>query len=184
MKMTLSLKGSHMNYKPDILQTIQNEGIALKQRGKFFWALCPFHEEKTPSFKVDLGRQTFFCFGCNAKGDVISFIQQYRGLSYRDALKYLDIKNEKPPKPDKESLKKGKLVKAFHFWCMQYHSSLCDEYRTLNRSLSILFKTPDDLKRFGDLLHWREDIEYQLDLLERGDDQAKFSLFQEAINEF
>lgn len=60
-------------------------GIKLNKAG---YALCPFHREKTPSFKVKDNR--FYCFGCNASGDVIDFVQKYFGLSFTQALEKLD----------------------------------------------------------------------------------------------
>jgi DNA primase len=59
--------------------------VELKQRGSDYIGLCPFHSEKTPSFSVNNFKKFFYCFGCHAGGDVISFISQLTGLSYRDA---------------------------------------------------------------------------------------------------
>jgi DNA primase len=59
--------------------------VELKQRGSDYIGLCPFHPEKTPSFSVNNFKKFFYCFGCHAGGDVISFISQLTGLSYRDA---------------------------------------------------------------------------------------------------
>ncbi len=75
--------------KPDIETILRNEGIELKLKGKSLWGLCPFHSERTPSFKVDLERQSFYCFGCGSGGDVIAFIQKYKGLSFKESLRYL-----------------------------------------------------------------------------------------------
>ena len=63
--------------------------VDLKKAGSSFKGLCPFHNEKTPSFTVDSKKQLFHCFGCGAGGDVVSFIMQKEGLSYPDSLKYL-----------------------------------------------------------------------------------------------
>ncbi|HQJ08108.1 MAG TPA: CHC2 zinc finger domain-containing protein, partial [Deltaproteobacteria bacterium] len=48
--------------------------VSLKKRGRTYVGLCPFHTEKTPSFHVDSGRQTYKCFGCGKGGDVITFL--------------------------------------------------------------------------------------------------------------
>lgn len=53
----------------------------LKQRGRDFWGCCPFHEEKTPSFKVDPKKQTWHCFGCGEGGDALDFIMKAEGLN-------------------------------------------------------------------------------------------------------
>ncbi len=57
--------------------------------GGRFKALCPFHREKTPSFHVNRERQTFYCFGCEKGGDVLTFLQEIDGLTFRDALQQL-----------------------------------------------------------------------------------------------
>jgi len=65
------------------------EYLQLKKVGINYSALCPFHEEKTPSFMVSPERQSFRCFGCGESGDVISFYQKIEGLSFPEALKLL-----------------------------------------------------------------------------------------------
>ena len=68
---------------------IIGEYVDLKRAGSSFKGLCPFHNEKTPSFTVDEKKQLFHCFGCGAGGDVVSFIMQKEGLSYPESLKFL-----------------------------------------------------------------------------------------------
>ncbi len=68
---------------------IIGEYVDLKIAGSSFKGLCPFHNEKTPSFTVDEKKQLFHCFGCGAGGDVVSFIMQKEGLSYPESLKFL-----------------------------------------------------------------------------------------------
>ena len=63
--------------------------IKLEKSGKSFRARCPFHNEKTPSFFVSPDRGGYYCFGCNAKGDIFSFVEQFEGLDFRGALKVL-----------------------------------------------------------------------------------------------
>ncbi|WP_276861526.1 DNA primase [Anaerococcus tetradius] len=65
------------------------EYVDLKRSGSSFKGLCPFHNEKTPSFTVDDKKQLFHCFGCGAGGDVVSFIMQKEGLSYPESLEFL-----------------------------------------------------------------------------------------------
>jgi len=74
--------------KTDIVSII-GERIELKKAGRNFKAICPFHGEKTPSFMVSPELQIFKCFGCDAKGDVFSFLEQYEGMEFGEALKYL-----------------------------------------------------------------------------------------------
>ena len=61
----------------------------LEARGNELWACCPFHAEDTPSFHIRPALGAYYCFGCNAKGDVISFVMQTRGVGFLDALTLL-----------------------------------------------------------------------------------------------
>lgn len=63
--------------------------IKLEKAGTSFKARCPFHNEKTPSFFVSPVRQSFYCFGCGAKGDIFTFVEEVEGLDFRGALKHL-----------------------------------------------------------------------------------------------
>jgi DNA primase len=61
----------------------------LQQRGQDFWGNCPFHEERTPSFKVNPRDKLYYCFGCEAKGDVFGFVQEKEGLDFPQAVESL-----------------------------------------------------------------------------------------------
>jgi DNA primase len=63
--------------------------VALRKSGKSFQGLCPFHNERTPSFYVFPESQTWHCFGCNEGGDAFTFVEKQQGLDFRDALLYL-----------------------------------------------------------------------------------------------
>ena len=63
--------------------------IKLEGAGGNFKALCPFHNEKSPSFLISPSRQTYHCFGCNRGGDIISFVEEIEGLDFSGALKIL-----------------------------------------------------------------------------------------------
>ena len=66
----------------DIVEVISSR-IELKKRGLNFWALCPFHDEKTPSFSVSPSKQIYSCFGgCGAKGGVANFLMQYDKIQF------------------------------------------------------------------------------------------------------
>lgn len=76
--------------RTDILELISSYGIELKQRGKINSALCPFHQEKTSSFKVFTDPpQRYHCFGCSAGGDVFKFVMEMNGMDFPEALKHL-----------------------------------------------------------------------------------------------
>jgi len=72
----------------DVLEVI-GQHLSLKRSGSNFKALCPFHQEKTPSFMVNPGKQIFHCFGCNTGGDVIRFVMLHEGLPFTDAVRKL-----------------------------------------------------------------------------------------------
>lgn len=72
----------------DIIDIV-GEYLKLKKVGAGYQALCPFHNEKTPSFYVSPERQTYKCFGCGAYGDVFSFIMEMEGIEFREALHLL-----------------------------------------------------------------------------------------------
>src|SRR5256885_5841463 len=72
----------------DIVELI-GQTVALKRRGKDFVGLCPFHQEKTPSFKVDPAKQFFYCFGCKAAGNAIEFVIKRDRVEFREALRSL-----------------------------------------------------------------------------------------------
>lgn len=63
--------------------------VPLKKAGKNFVGLCPFHNEKTPSFVVSPEMQIYKCFGCGASGDIIKFVQEFEGLEFKEALEKL-----------------------------------------------------------------------------------------------
>ena len=69
------------------LAALISADINLKQTGKDYFGLCPFHEEKTPSLSVSPTKDLWYCFGCHKGGDVISWLREYRGLSYPEAAK-------------------------------------------------------------------------------------------------
>lgn len=61
----------------------------MRQRGKDFWCCCPFHQEKTPSCKVDSVSQTWHCFGCGEGGDIISYVRKLDDVDFVDAVRFL-----------------------------------------------------------------------------------------------
>ncbi len=79
----------------DIVEIISGY-INLQPAGGNFKAVCPFHNEKTPSFMVSKEKQIWHCFGCDKGGDLIGFVQEYEGLSFPEALKLLAQKANVP----------------------------------------------------------------------------------------
>lgn len=74
--------------RSDVVDVISSY-VQLRQRGRLYTGLCPFHSEKTPSFTVYPDTQSYYCFGCGNGGDVITFIKNYENLDYMEAVKLL-----------------------------------------------------------------------------------------------
>lgn len=72
----------------DIVDVVSDH-VSLKRRGSRWIGLCPFHQEKTPSFSVDAERGLYYCFGCHAGGDVIRFVMELENLSFPEAVEAL-----------------------------------------------------------------------------------------------
>ena len=71
------------------IEQIVSSYVPLKKKGRYLTGLCPFHSEKTPSFFVYPQTQSFYCFGCGAGGDVITFIRRIENLDYMEAVRFL-----------------------------------------------------------------------------------------------
>ena len=72
----------------DIVSII-NDYVQLKNQGSNYVGLCPFHNEKTPSFSVNPDRKMYYCFGCHKGGGVINFIMEMEKLNYPESIEYL-----------------------------------------------------------------------------------------------
>ena len=77
-----------LKMQADIVRVIQ-EVVPLKKAGTSYKGLCPFHNEKTPSFHVHPDKGFFHCFGCSTGGDVLKFVELYEKLSFPEAVKSL-----------------------------------------------------------------------------------------------
>jgi len=74
--------------RTDLVQLVGRR-IKLERRGRVFWGLCPFHKEKSPSFKVDNERRNYHCFGCGAGGGAFKWLTETEGLSFPEAVQKL-----------------------------------------------------------------------------------------------
>ena len=72
----------------DIIKIV-GDYVSLKKKGNNYWACCPFHGEKTPSFSVNASKGFFKCFGCGVHGDIITFVMETEGLSFPEAVEQL-----------------------------------------------------------------------------------------------
>lgn len=87
-----------MFYSDDLVEEVRSRNdivdvisgyVKLQKKGSSYFGLCPFHNEKSPSFSVSPSKQMYYCFGCGAGGNVFTFIMEYENYSFVEALKYL-----------------------------------------------------------------------------------------------
>ena len=74
--------------KNDIVDVVSGY-VKMQKKGSSYFGLCPFHNEKSPSFSVSPGKQMYYCFGCGAGGNVFTFIMEYENFSFQEAIKFL-----------------------------------------------------------------------------------------------
>ena len=109
--------------RSDVVDVISSY-VQLRQRGRLYTGLCPFHSEKTPSFTVYPDTQSYYCFGCGNGGDVITFIKNYENLDYIEAVKLLadragiqmpDDSDQDDANRKKRTLEANRLAARFFF---------------------------------------------------------------------
>jgi DNA primase len=105
---------------------VVGETVQLKKAGTTFKGLCPFHGEKTPSFTVTPGRDSWKCFGCGEGGDIFSFVMKRDGLSFPEALKVLAAKAgvELDERTTREDARKARLRDVLESAIAFYHAVL------------------------------------------------------------
>ena len=104
--------------------------IPIKKAGRNFKAVCPFHNEKSPSFVISPERQIWHCFGCNKGGDVFTFIEEYERVDFSEALKLLadkaNITLTKTVFRTKQDEIKGRIYEINHLASQFYHYILTE----------------------------------------------------------
>lgn len=124
--------------KSDIV-TVIGEFLPLKKRGRNFITNCPFHNEKTPSFTVSPDKQIYHCFGCNASGNVFTFLIEHENMSFGEALKYLGDKagisvpennynDHGRQKNPEEDIRKERQYTIHQFVARYFYKKMHDEY--------------------------------------------------------
>lgn len=120
----------------DIISPIVN----LKTAGKNLKGLCPFHQEKTPSFIVNRIKQNFHCFGCNVGGDVYTFVMKYEGLNFVDTIKKLGqmvgIEIQETSHHDPNAQKRKDLYNITEEACNWFHQNLVNKEYLLKRGIN------------------------------------------------
>ena len=140
----------------DIVDVISGY-IKLKKNGSSYVGLCPFHNEKSPSFSVSGSRQLYHCFGCGAGGNVVTFIMEYENYTFPEAVKFLaDRAGMELPETDyndeerKERGIKAQLLEINKLAATYYYTQLRTEHGSLG--LNYLKKRglgDDTIKKFG-----------------------------------
>ena len=100
------------------IEEVVGEFVTLKKRGSNMWGVCPFHNEKTPSFSVNPARNIFKCFGCGKAGDSAKFLMEHEHFTYPEALRYLakkyNIKIEEKQQTAEEIMQQSLREKMFN----------------------------------------------------------------------
>ena len=135
------------------LVDVVGDRVRLKKQGRRFVGLCPFHNEKSPSFSVDPAEGLYYCFGCKKGGDVFRFVQETEGVGFLDAVRLLADKagielDEGPPDP--HAGRKEAMTAALRFAARFYNTQLGTEAGA--RGLAYLQSrgfTAETVKAFG-----------------------------------
>lgn len=161
--------------KPDIIETLIHEGFQVRQNK----ICCPFHSDERPSLHVFTKTNTFHCFGCGEHGDSIDFVMKFRGMPFKEAIRYLSIDDYEPQQISATEATKRILIDKFKEWEKNYYNELCTLYRMIQNHKTKVTSIDDICVNA-----YRQEplIEHRLDILTYGDDKAKFGLFQEVIN--
>lgn len=145
-----------IKYRNDI-ETVIGSYVNLKRSGANAKGLCPFHSEKTPSFHVYIGNQSFYCFGCGASGDVITFTMKTENLDYISAIRVLASRSgitlpEGTERSSSNEVGRQRILEMNKAAAKFFHNCLFDEelgkagrdYIIKNRGLA-----PSVIKHFG-----------------------------------
>ncbi len=140
--MSFDLKKQEILDKISIVEII-SEYISLKQKGDKHWGLCPFHNEKTPSFSVTEEKNMFYCFGCHKGGNVFDFLIDIENISFFEAFKELASKAGVEIDSQKESPEDKQKV------------ALLELYNKIAGSFNYILQNKSSSKTAGDYLHER-----------------------------
>ena len=127
--MNMDSQPEEIKSRLDIVDFI-GQYVTLKKAGINYKGVCPFHNEKTPSFMVNKERQIYKCFGCGEGGDIFSFVMKIEGLDFVDALKMLaeragvQLKARDPQLAKQQSQNKTRLLELNKVVADLYHQLL------------------------------------------------------------
>lgn len=142
----------------DIVEVV-SDYVHLVRRGANFMGLCPFHNERTPSFSVNRSRNFCYCFSCHKGGSPVNFIMQKEGVSYHEALLHLakkygiEVRERELTNEERELQTKREGMLVANEWAKNYFiSNINDKEEGRNIGLSYLYErkiTPEAIKAFA-----------------------------------
>lgn len=134
------------------IENVVSSYVTLKRAGSNLTGLCPFHSEKTPSFSVSPENNLFYCFGCGAGGDTVTFIMKAEGLDYPSAIAFLAERAGIPiPESTREQetgSKRSRILEMNRLAARFFHQSLLDSKEGMDYFASRGLKMPI-IRRFG-----------------------------------
>lgn len=159
-------KGNNMRYSEELIEEIRMKNdivevisgsVRLQRKGSSYFGLCPFHNEKSPSFSVSPAKQMYYCFGCGAGGNVITFLMQYENATFQEAVKMLaDRAGVSLPEVEyseemrKKESRRAKLLEVNKEAAKYYYYLLrSPKGRTGYRYLAGRELSDDTMKKFG-----------------------------------
>ena len=158
---------------------MRQSSLSLKKRFRLSKQTRP---PLTPSLFFNPSKQIAHCFGCGYHADSIKLVSDYKGLSFKDALKYLGIFTGRPTpeaiKKIQQEKYKRELIKGFNQWCYEKHDSLCTLYRELQEVKSMV-RTEEDLESLARFYHLEPLWLHHIEILQSDDEKAKFELYRE-----
>ncbi len=165
-----------LSARNDIVDVV-SQYVHLKKSGANYFGLCPFHNEKTPSFSVSADKQLFHCFGCGEGGGVITFVKKAEGLEFIDAVKFLadraGMQVPEDTKADREaSRRRERLLALLKDSARFFHSELwLPENKNVQQYFAERGLTRRTITRFG--------LGYAADSLHRLTDAMKLKGYSE-----
>ncbi len=157
-----------MYYSDDLVEEVRMRNdivdvvsgyVRLQKKGSTYFGLCPFHNEKSPSFSVSPGKQMYYCFGCGAGGNVFTFLMEYENLSFPEAMQQLGERagvelpkaEDNNPRAKQEADLKSTLLEIhkeaaryFYYQLKSEKGNIGWDYLANKRQL-----TPDTITKFG-----------------------------------
>lgn len=155
-----------MRYSDELIEEIRSRNdvvdvisgyVKLQRKGSSYFGLCPFHNEKSPSFSVSPGKQMYYCFGCGAGGNVLTFVMKYENFTFMEALKMLadragiklpelEFSKEAKEQADKKAilLEINKTAASYFYYKLRQENARHAYEYLIGRGLSI-----DTIKKFG-----------------------------------